>query len=110
MKLISINKYLLKTIFSYLNHSRQLSTIKYNKKFQSKLEISLYTYQLHYFNSIITPALLNNTNILLKNNIFEKNLLNKLLTDWENNTTEIIKDSQYFHKNENNSKKNLIMK
>ena len=53
---------------------------------------------------------MNNTNILLKNNIFEKNLLNKLLTDWENNTTEIIKDNQYFHKNENNSKKNLIMK
>ena len=106
MKLIILNKYLLKNIFSYVNHSKELNIIKYNKKFQSKREISLYTYQKHYFHSIISPAIMNNIDILYRNKIFDKKLLNKLLSDWEKETSEIIKDNQIFLTNKGISKKN----
>ena len=58
-----------------------------NTKLLSKLDISLYTYQKKYFEQIITPALLYNTEILLQNNIFDKKTLNKLKSDWDNETT-----------------------
>ena len=58
-----------------------------NTKLLSKLDISLYTYQKKYFEQIITSALLDNTEILLQNNIFDKKTLNKLKSDWDNETT-----------------------
>ena len=71
MKLKGINNYLLRWIFSYLNNIKRLNIIKYNKKLQGKLEITKYTYQKQLFESIITPALLNDTTILLKNKIID---------------------------------------
>lgn len=60
MDLIRANKYILKQIFSYLELGRQLNIIKYNKKLMSNLEMTLYTIQKHYFNSLIihTPSIL----------------------------------------------------
>ena len=40
------NKYLLKTIFDNLLELKQFQLIKYNKKIQNKIEISLQDYQL----------------------------------------------------------------
>ena len=45
MKLNRINKYILDFILNHLTHARRLNSIRYNKKIQAKLEISLYTYQ-----------------------------------------------------------------
>ena len=83
MKLLRINKYILENIFAYLKLSKELNLLRYNKKLQSMLDISIYSYQKKYFESIITPALLNNSEILLQNNIFDKKTLNKLKSDWE---------------------------
>ena len=71
MILLNTNKYILKTIFIHLTFEKELNIFRYNKKLQSKLDISLYTYQKKYFEQIITPALLDNTEILLQNNIFD---------------------------------------
>ena len=87
MKLLRINKYILKTIFIHLRFEKELNIFRYNTKLLSKLDISLYTYQKKYFEQIITPALLYNTEILLQNNIFDKKTLNKLKSDWDNETT-----------------------
>lgn len=100
MKLKYINNYLLKWIFSYLNNIKRLNIIKYNKKLQAKLDITKYTYQKQFFESIITPTLLNDTNILLKNNIIDQKILEKLELDWKNETNEIINEKQIFHTNE----------
>ena len=87
MKLLRINKYILKTIFIHLRFEKELNIFRYNKKLQSKLDISLYKYQKKYFEQIITSALLDNTEILLQNNIFDKKILNKLKSEWDNETT-----------------------
>ena len=44
---------------------------------QAKLEISLYTYQKKYFEKIITPALLKNSEIFIQNNIYDEETLNR---------------------------------
>ena len=87
MILLNINKYILKTIFIHLRFEKELNIFRYNKKLQSKLDISLYKYQKKYFEQIITSALLDNKEILLQNNIFDKKTLNKLKSDWDNETT-----------------------
>jgi len=87
MILLNINKYILKTIFIHLRFEKELNIFRCNTKLLSKLDISLYTYQKKYFEQIITPALLYNTEILLQNNIFDKKTLNKLKSDWDNETT-----------------------
>ena len=87
MILLNINKYILKTIFIHLRFEKELNILRYNKKLQSKLDISLYKYQKKYFEQIITSALLDNTEILLQNNIFDKKILNKLKSEWDNETT-----------------------
>ena len=87
MILLNINKYILKTIFIHLRFVKELNIFRFNTKLLSKLDISLYTYQKKYFEQIITPALLYNTEILLQNNIFDKKTLNKLKSDWDNETT-----------------------
>ena len=106
MILSRLNKYILKTIFTYLKFRRELDILKYNKKSQSKLDISLYSYQKKYFENIITPALLNNPEILLHNDIFDKKTLDKLKSDWENETTEILQEKDCFHFNQNTNTKN----
>jgi hypothetical protein len=47
---------------------------------------------------------MNNIDILYRNKIFDKKLLNKLLSDWEKETSEIIKDNQIFLTNKSISK------
>ena len=106
MILSRLNKYILKTIFTYLKFRRELDILKYNKKSQSKLDISLYSYQKKYFENIITPALLNNPEILLHNNIFDKKTLDKLKSDWENEITEILQEKDCFHFNQKTNTKN----
>ena len=66
-----------------MKYAKELDIIRYNKKIQSKIEITLFEYQKQYFKKIITPALLNNTEILLLNNIFDESALNKLKSDWK---------------------------
>ena len=56
-----------------------------------------YTYQKKYFDSIITPGLLNIPEILVKNKVFDEKTLKKLIIDWENETTEIINENDCFH-------------
>ena len=107
MKLLRINKYILENIFAYLNLAKKLNLLRYNKKLQSMLDISIYSYQKKYFESIITPALLNNSEILLQNNIFDKKTLNKLKSDWENETTEMLQEKDCFHFNEKTDIKKL---
>ena len=97
MKLLGTNKYILEKIFKHLTFTKELNILKYSKKLQSKLGITLYTYQKKYFETIITPALLNNTEILLQNNIFDKKTLTKLKSDWDNETTEKIQGKDCFH-------------
>lgn len=43
-----INKYIFYVIFNHLTYERRLNSIRYSKKIQAKLEISLYTYQKKY--------------------------------------------------------------
>ena len=107
MKLIKINKYILNLIFTHLRLNHELNIIRYNKQIQSKLEISLYTYQKKYFETIITPALLNNTEILLQNNIFDKKTLDKIKSDWEKESSELFQEKDCFHFNQKTNKKNL---
>ena len=107
MKLLRINKYILKTIFSNIKFTKELNIVRYNRKLQSKLGISLYSYQKKYFEKIITPALLNHTEILLQNNIFDKKTLSKLISEWENETTEALQEKDCFHINQKASIKNL---
>ena len=94
MEMISFIKITLDNIYSsisneFIDNSMEKFVLKNlnNTKLLSKLDISLYTYQKKYFEQIITPALLYNTEILLQNNIFDKKTLNKLKSDWDNETT-----------------------
>ena len=105
MVLQKLNKYLLNLIFSYLNFPNQLKIIKYNKKYQSKLNLNLYSYKKYYFNSIITPGILSIPEILVQNNIFDEKTLKQLKADWENETKEIINERDCFHFNDKNKTK-----
>ena len=107
MKLNRINKYILDFIFNHLTEARKLNSIRYNKKIQAKLNISLYNYQKKYFEKIITPALFKNSEIFIQNNIYDKETLNKLKLDWEKESTEIIQEKDCFHFNQKINKKNL---
>ena len=107
MKLLRINKYILKTIFNHLIFENELNILRYNRKLQSKLDISLYTYQKKYFEKIITPTLLKNTEILLQKNIYDKKTLNKLKSEWDNDTTEAIQEKDCFHFSQKKTTKNL---
>ena len=60
MKFISMSKYLLNCILSFPNKKTRL------KKLMSKLNVSLYSIQKEYFNSIITESLFNTKDILNK--------------------------------------------
>lgn len=108
MDLIRANKYVLKQIFSYLKLGKQLNIIKYNKKLMSKLEITKYSIQKHYFNSMIshTPSILDNPLILVNNKIFNKKTLEKLKSDWETETSGIYEGKKdIFNENENKKEK-----
>ena len=107
MNLLRINKYILAKILSHLKCSKELNIMRYNKKLQSKLDISLYSYQKKYFETIMTPALLNNTEILLQNNIFDKKTLDKLKFDLINETTETLQEKDCFHFDQKTNSKNL---
>ena len=111
MDLIKANKYILNQIFSYLDLGRQLNIIKYNKKLMSKLEITQYTIQKHYFNSLIihTPSIIDYPQILIKNKIFNEKTLKKLKSEWEEETSGVYegkKDifTEYENKKEKASK------
>ena len=105
MKLNRINKYILDFIFNHLTEAKRLNNIRYNKKIQVKLNISLYTYQKKYFEKIITPALLKNSEIFIQNNIYDNETLNKLKLDLEKESTEIIQEKDCFHFNQKINKK-----
>jgi hypothetical protein len=114
MDLIKANKYILNQIFSYLDLGRQLNIIKYNKKLMSKLEITQYTIQKHYFNSIIihTPSIIDYSQILIKNKIFNEKTLNKLKSEWETETSGLYGGkedifTEYENKNEKAYSKNI---
>ena len=111
MDLIRANKYILKQIFSYLELGRQLNIIKYNKKLMSNLEMTLYTIQKHYFNSLIihTPSILDYPQILIKNKIFNEKTFQKLKSEWETETSGVYEDkkdifTEYENKKEKSSK------
>ena len=98
MKISEINKYILAHIFSYISFKKELSLIKYNKRIMKKLDITKYTYLKRYFISIINPAILENPSILLNNNIFDKKAIEKLMSDWKEETTEIFDGNNFFIK------------
>ena len=115
MDLISANKYILKQVFSYLELGKQINIIKYNKKLMSKLEITKYTIQKLYFNSLIihTPVIIDYPMILIKNKIFEEKTLKKLKSEWETEVSGLYegqKDifTEYENKNEKASKSKNI--
>ena len=98
MNLSKMNKYLLNHIFSFLDFKKELNLIKYNNGLKKKLDITIYTYQKTYFASIINPAILQNSCVLLNNNLFDKKTLNKLMSDWKNETTEMFDGNDFFTK------------
>ena len=85
-----INKYILQIIFSYIKSKTKLKIIKFNKKLMSKLDITLYIYQKHYFYSIVTETLLENKNFLKKK--FDEKTLDKLISEFENDKTGIYEN------------------
>ncbi len=107
MKLINLNKYIILIISSYLEEKTFLNIIKYNKALMNKLSITKYTYQKKYFYSIITPSLittlLTNKSFFLK--YFDEETIDKLKSDWENETTEIykVKKKNFNFKNKTNN-------
>ena len=107
MNLLRLNKYILEIIFTHQKFTKELNIIRYNKKLQSKLGISLYSYQKKYFEIIMTPALLNNPEIILQNNIFDKKTLDKLKFDLINETTEMLQEKDCFHFEQKTNSKNL---
>ena len=62
----------------------------------SKLDITIYTYQKTYFNSIISETLFNNMFILAKK--FGEETLNKLLSDFKDETEAIYTNVKLFEK------------
>ena len=91
-----INKYILQNILSYINSKTKLKLIKFNKKLMSKLEITLYTYQKEYFNSIVTETLLENKKFLKTK--FDEKTLNKLISEFEKDKTGIYENEIIFEK------------
>ena len=108
MKFNNLNKYIILNISSYLEEKVFLNIIKYNIALMNKLSITKYTFQKKYFYSIITPSLkitlLTNKLILLK--YFDEETINKLKSDWENETTEIYKSNKKIF---NYKKKQIIL-
>ena len=96
MKFTNINKYLLNYILSYINEKIKLNLVKFNKKLRLKLDITLYSYQKFYFNSIITYTLFYNKDIL--NKIYDKETLNKLISEFENDIKGIYENKNLFKK------------
>ena len=96
MKFINMSKFLLNSILSFPNKKTRLNLIKYNKKLMSKLNVSLYSIQKEYFNSIITESLLNTKDIL--NKLFDKETLNNLISDYENDRKGIYENEKLFKK------------
>ena len=114
MDIIRPNKYILKQIFSYLNLGRQINIIKYNKKLMSKLEITQYIIQKHYFDVLIihTPSIIDYPQILIKNKIFNEKTLKKLKSEWETETSGLYGGkedifTEYENKNEKACSKNI---
>ena len=107
MKFLKINKYILKLIFSFVNNKRKMQIIKYNKKLKSKLDITKFSYQKIFFDSIITPGLLENPSILLKNKIFDKETTKKLISEWEKETIGKFEEKNVFYLHSKNIPKNL---
>ena len=99
MKLLKMNEYILKEIFSFINNKRKMKIIKYNKKLMSKIDITKLSYQKLFFDSLITPELLANPSILLKNKLFDEETTKKLISEWEKEITEIFEEKNifYFH-------------
>jgi hypothetical protein len=91
-----------------LDIKKQLDLVKYNKQLMSKLDFTLYTYQKRYFNSLITPALLEDKSIFLKSNIFDKKTLDKLYEDFEKDKTGIYEGKELFKKNADKKIYNLF--
>ena len=98
MHISKMNKYLLSNLFSFIDFKKKLNIIKYNKILMKQLDITTYTYQITYFDSIVNPAILKDSSILLKNNIFDKKALDKLMSDWKNKTTGIFEGNDFFTK------------
>lgn len=87
-KFIDISKFMLKEIFSYISDKKKLEIIKYNKKIQKKLDITKFIYQKIHFNSIVTQTTLDNPFILLEKNKFDKETLDKLISEWKEEIEE----------------------
>ena len=107
MKFNNLNKYIILNISSYFEEKVFLNIIKYNKALMNKLSITKYTFQKKYFYSIITPSLITTllTNKLFLLKYFDEETINKLKSDWENETTEIYKSKKKifnFNKKTNN--------
>jgi len=107
MKFLKMTSYILKEIFSFINNSRKLKIIKYSKKLMSKMDITKLAYQKIFFDSIITPGLLANPSILLKNKIFDKETTKKLISEWEKEITGIFEEKNIFYFHSENIPKNL---
>ena len=107
MKFLKTNKYILKVIFSFINNKRKMKIIKFNKKLMSKLDITKFSYQKIFFDSIITPGLLENPSILLKNKIFDKETTKKLISEWEKEITGKFEEKNVFYLHSKNIPKNL---
>ena len=107
MKLLKMNKYVLKEMFSFIHNKRKMKIIKYCKKLMSKIDITKLSYQKLFFDSIITPELLANPSILLKNKIFDKETTNKLISEWEKEITGIFEEKNIFYFNSTDIPKDL---
>jgi len=107
MKILKMNSYILKEMFSFMNNKRKLEIIKYNKKLMSKTDTTKLSYQKAFFNSIITPGLLENPSILLKNKIFDEETTKKLLSEWEKEITGIFEEKNIFYFKSRDIPKNL---
>ena len=105
-KFIDISKLMLKEIFSYISDKKKLEIIKYNKKIQNKLDITKFIYQKIHFNSIVTQTTLDNPFILLEKNKFDKETLDKLISEWK----EEIEEADIPEKEWNEFTHNLIYK
>ena len=79
-----------------------------------KIDITKFIYQKAYFNSIISQTILDNPFILEKQNIFDKKTLNKLISEWNEETekaSDISKEKSldlYFSLNEEDDKKKFF--
>ena len=107
MNILHLNKYIIKEIFSYLEDTKKLNIIKYSKKLMEKMDISKFIFQKMVFDSLITPAIIEHTSILLEINCFDKETLKKLISEWEKETTGIFEDKDIFYFHQDNLPKNI---